>query len=993
MSIWKKFYEELFYNLVNNYDSKSLLILAQEIFSETTLFGVNVLKDRNEKNGVDFKLEEFDPLSFISVLKVKSTDDKILKRLVRVKKVLNLESKVPDNNDGIPTTNPQQKLMFAFKYERGEEDFKKLWKFSRKLVSKEEIIAEDIDDVLSVNYTGLTKLTSIMFCVAPDRFMPTDKPSREFLSDKSENLKKLCTTSSKYRTGLWYINYLKLIKNQYPEKSFYEISYDAWVSRNQEKVDKDTFNEKKYWIWQGNHSNFPEMDDYLRNNKIINWSTNSHINKIKVGDKGVIYKTGKEGGVIAFLEVIEKPEKASKQNEKYKKNHTCKLRLTQLFLDDPINKNQIDCDERLSQFKGGSQGTNFKMTKKEYFVLSEKRKCLSKENYWLLKAGGIEDSKATEWIKNENVCISFDKFKDCTGLSRNEVFNAYSKISSNESERKDNTSFAFYQFYNEIKVGDKVIIANGLHKLSGIFEITAKAKHCPERKRYWHVLPAKLISDISYNVKDYFTLPQKTLTQLKPKSNNNHKLIVDYYDFDMSNESKKGNSKKMNNKKVKAKNIVYYGPPGTGKTHKFQEIIKSGKYGKSYDSKDSLTQTSNQFNSIDNVRPFHEMTLRDVICLVLWKTGNKPLKISEIYQHEFMQRYYSQKSAKTPRASISSRISHNAVREDTQLNPKYHSGIELFKKYEDSKWALVDDWSEYIDLEQVDIEANTNTLALEARYEIVTFHPNYSYEDFIEGIRPDLDEDNSDLRYKLIPGVFRNICSRAARDPHNRYALFIDELNRGNVAKIFGELITLIEPDKRYHSKIEPDGLTCQLPLSKERFGVPPNLDIYASMNTSDRSVTILDMALRRRFEFVEFFPNYELIEFKSGEFILANFVESINKKITCFIGRDFQLGHSYFMPGKINSVKDLKDIWFRNIMPLLDEYFFGNFEQLHMILGKFVFKPKLNVNIENSQYEYKKINQYDDVKFVDELLKLQNNSFQINNDSDEKDEDEDKAA
>ena len=136
-----------------------------------------------------------------------------------------------------------------------------------------------------------------------------------------------------------------------------------------------------------------------------------------------------------------------------------------------------------------------------------------------------------------------------------------------------------------------------------------------------------------------------------------------------------------------------------------------------------------------------------------------------------------------------------------------------------------------------DAEAQTTR-----RYEFVTFHQSYAYEDFVEGIRPRVRSDGS-VTYDVTPGVFRRLCERAKKDTSHRYAIFIDEINRGNVAKIFGELITLLELDKRATYNAAGgliSGLEATMPHSGDQFGVPANLDVFATMNTADRSISLL---------------------------------------------------------------------------------------------------------------------------------------------------------
>jgi 5-methylcytosine-specific restriction endonuclease McrBC GTP-binding regulatory subunit McrB len=175
---------------------------------------------------------------------------------------------------------------------------------------------------------------------------------------------------------------------------------------------------------------------------------------------------------------------------------------------------------------------------------------------------------------------------------------------------------------------------------------------------------------------------------------------------------------------------------------------------------------------------------------------------------------------------------------------------------------------------------------------------------------------------------------RAESNPDVKYAIFIDEINRGNVASIFGELITLIEKDKRRGGKNE---VTVTLPYSKELFSVPPNLFIIGTMNTADRSIVALDSALRRRFTFVACNPDTTLIEQPTDlDVDLQELLTVINQRISMVLDRDHSIGHSYFM--KINkapnALEALRAVFSKEIIPLLEEYFSGDLERVGMILG-----------------------------------------------------------
>jgi hypothetical protein len=245
------------------------------------------------------------------------------------------------------------------------------------------------------------------------------------------------------------------------------------------------------------------------------------------------------------------------------------------------------------------------------------------------------------------------------------------------------------------------------------------------------------------------------------------------------------------------------------------------------------------------------------------------------------------------------------------------------KTYNSIDWAVkIANSKSYVEGNHKSNKVIFDELRKNGQIEFVTFHQNYSYEDFMVGIRPNIDNGNGNLSFVKHEGIFYKLADTARKNYQNNldndeelksFVLVIDEINRANISKVFGELITLLEDDKRLG---EDEELKITLPNGEKDFGLPPNLFVIGTMNTADKSIALVDLALRRRFEFIGFPPD-------SGK--LANneaakkLLEKINDKIYELKSNsaDHLIGHAYFMKGeKIDSVIKNK------IIPLLMEYF-----------------------------------------------------------------------
>ena len=433
-------------------------------------------------------------------------------------------------------------------------------------------------------------------------------------------------------------------------------------------------------------------------------------------------------------------------------------------------------------------------------------------------------------------------------------------------------------------------------------------------------------------------IKSKNISQIQKELLKNKPSYMDFYEYSsllwnqyakenksthdiLNNSDNEGYKMTDNDKKLTYPlNQILYGPPGTGKTYsvvrKALEIIEG--------------------NGSNNISKFKRYI------------ASGQIKFITFHQSYGYEEFVEGIKAETKNDNISYRIEDGAFKRIC----KRANGDKILLK--EVKEELAEDdfkklYEKYIDKLPL-FSNNTYGKILETPTDKQPFYLYKNNQSSIL-IKPQNSNDPKTISCdKLIKDIFHNDSygmpsyepviiqdilsqeyeSYKTNHINKNYILIIDEINRGNISKIFGELITLIEPSKRLGAD---DEIMVELPYSKEKFGVPSNLYIIGTMNTADRSIALMDTALRRRFEFVEMMPEYDTLNKTIIEGInVGEMLKTINERIEYLYDRDHTIGHAYFI--NVSDIKTLANVFKNKILPLLQEYFYDDWEKIRLVLG-----------------------------------------------------------
>lgn len=575
-----------------------------------------------------------------------------------------------------------------------------------------------------------------------------------------------------------------------------------------------------------------------------------------------------------------------------------------------------------------------KVEEPEIHYTDSKGKIKKDVKYWLFAPGHGADMW-DEFFDNEIMALGWDELGNLKqyktrGEIRDKLIGAYGGKGSKKNDVSANDDFI-----NKVKIGDIIIAKKGRGELLGYGIVDSDYyfdenrddfKSC--RKVDWKI---KGIWKVDHN------LVLKTLTDIT-KYASEHTEYEKYYERLMATIN--GEYKPIIN--IKEHQICYplnqilFGPPGTGKTynsinHALAIIEEKELEELETESEENRVEVLRRYKAFVDSGQIVFTTFHQSMCYEDFIEGIKPVELDYQLSYELKKgifktiaenarnnyRNYKKQSVKISFEEAWNSFLEPLVEGETVNVQMKKSAYEI---------THVTDKTIFFDKESGDSKHSLSVNTLKAMY-------NDGENNLIKGgLQPYYEPLLNELLQRSEVSKKENL---------KNYVLIIDEINRGNIAQIFGELITLIEKDKRLGAKEE---LTVTLPYSKQKdFGVPSNLYIVGTMNTADRSVEALDTALRRRFSFVEMPPNYELsqLENEVAGHSLIEILETINGRIEKLLNKDHLIGHSYFL--SVEDLDGLQNVFQHNLIPLLQEYFYGDMAKIGLVLGEAFFEKQQN--------------------------------------------------
>ncbi|MDB4656059.1 EVE domain-containing protein, partial [Flavobacteriales bacterium] len=655
-----------------------------------------------------------------------------------------------------------------------------------------------------------------------------------------------------------------------------------------------------YWIFQGNPKAF-DFETALREDLVDDWTVSAHKDKIKPGDKVIIWITGEKAGCYALAEVVSEPYEKLESSDAHlwKTENTNSLKadikVTHNLIKKPITKEDIDGIEALKDLKVGNQGTNFSSTSSQYEEIVRIAK--SRESFAEIKS----------------------KFKPA-------VLENYAKhlrkmlAELNLKPDDERLVFSVKGSGLHFTIGQRYCFNLFVSNQKGSYGVISKDKLLDESNPFDGKPPQPFYNyykEFSPTESDWLSIKEALKDEL---ARTNKSGFRKHNDKEFENFVLKMSSKE--DEKEYALNTILYGPPGTGKTYNTvkmaAEIVSKRAFGKDeYKAALTVFNEAKKNGQIEFITFHQNYSYEDFIQGLRPDTENDSQLTFDRTDGVFkiiadnallnLQESDKPKASKKPFEDVFNDFTSSLIEGDAE---------EIEVKMKKVSFFITGVTNKSIQFRKAS-GGTAHSLS------ISTLRKMYAAESV-------LDIQGLASYYKPLVQVLlkkgKDQTGKIETVEKKNYVIIIDEINRANISRVFGELITLIEPDKRSHGEIP---MEAKLP-SGDTFMVPSNLHIIGTMNTADKSIALLDIALRRRFEFVPMYPKYSEDGLDVRD---ENVLRLMNEAIVSDKGHDFQIGHSYFM----DSAQDPYDFKKRmnvKVIPLLLEYFMNDVKDVTTIVS-----------------------------------------------------------
>ncbi len=918
MFSWIPFYEELANEILNYRDRQKELI---EILNEIRGMKLPVNKMRDKDSQGEIPLDEIDPFTFYSTFNRGITDSNRIEILRNIKKKLKLKTNVPSDFEGIPVVDMRQSWFFPYKFERKPNDIEALWDLARAAVTEEikNLKTNLFERCLKIKTVGLPKLTVGLFWLCPRKFMPFDKRSRAFFQKK-----EIAIDVSNFDS---YKNFLQKVRAKF-EDDFPELSLKAY-----EDFDKEPIKNKDVTCWQIAPGEQARLWDDLRANSIV-----------AVGwDPLNLDLTGRSKEELLDLYQQYHPEETPTQT---------KFGVGMLW-----NFLNLKPGDRFVTNKGRSlllglgiiKGTyKFKPKRAEY------KHTIEVDYYKVSEAGVPVPAKYRGKLGKTITPLTKAEFEDMEKLFDPEIikFDKLQKVIESYARPKweavESEEWPWRNGGGEVYLQEDILKKASPH-------LTEEALREEAKESLFIALKA----DVNL-LSQYEWMYAKTFIQEVPEEElRDHILALLYGPEELGTRLRRfldwgkvvpipeKNMKKGINATVASFLLAMSNPrrypfckPAAynsavseliGKSAVREDPVERVIHCQEFYSK-VLQFLEDEYgledgNLLDVSSMFFCFQEKDKDGLTAWDRMKEPGEIESIEEQTSDNPIFELLMEK-----------HNVVLYGPPGTGKTREALLL------GNW-----WKTTYGVDTV---------------RQITFHPSYCYEDFIEGYRPTLDGSG----FQLKPGIFKNICQTAGSDSSKRYLLIIDEINRGDVARILGELITLLEGDKRGPS------YSATLQQSGDVFYVPENLYVLGTMNTADKSISLMDLAIRRRFLFQYFPPNPDVLDEAKGFLSevagirLSSLLIGLNQKLMNIgVDRDRVLGHSFLLISKeaLNPLATLKKRFQYEIIPLVEEYCYADRASMSRVLGDLVEANGL-INVDVLEDEERFLSALEDLSYIE---------------------------